>query len=732
SFDFHDPIRYVYNNLLGGIMQRFFHTHVQHISRSAAFFTLVLFVSLQFFIADSNAQWVQTGALQSGALQGKHITAFAASGTNIFAAAFGGIFRTTNAGAQWMETDSGITNLNVTSLTVSGTNIYAGTIGGGVFHSTNDGASWQAIGLNGVDVRSLAILNNALYAGTNSDGVDRTTDDGVTWSQFGGTRSFDSLIIYVLAVRDTTIYAGTSGGLFNATENSPSWTNIYANFPKIAVYSLFIDGTMLYAGTGSALYVYQLPADRWFSNDHLQGIVDAIYVFNTTNVFIGLSGVAPYGIYFSTDEGSTFTPLDSGLFDTDVRALHASGDTILAGTFSGGVFRSTNNGVLWSTSGTAEAFVYSVATSSANILAGTDKGIFVSTDNGTSWSQKIPSDNAGMFFTVHDSLVYAGQTNGVIFRSTNSGIDWVEANTGVGNRLSSLAIQDTVLFAGTTGAGPLSALGGVIVSRDSGTAWGPTLSISDSIIHSLFVNGPFLYAGTQNGFFSTSDGGYSWNKGNTGLTDTNITVITTSGGNIFAGTDSGGIFVSTNNGIDWTAANTGLTNKNILALAGSSSNIYAGTNGGVFSSSAASVHWSAVNAGLPDTVIRSLATNNTDAYLALGSNGVWRRPLSEINVGVEEQRNSLAQFSLAQNYPNPFSLATDIIFSVVDPSLYGKQIVVTVYNAEGKTIGMAYRGTADNETHDVHINSAALPSGNYYYMIECGGQTLRKQMTVVR
>ena len=86
-------------------MQRFFHTHVQHISRSAAFFTLVLFVSLQFFIADSNAQWVQTGALQSGALQGKHITAFAASGTNIFAAAFGGIFRTTNAGAQWMETD---------------------------------------------------------------------------------------------------------------------------------------------------------------------------------------------------------------------------------------------------------------------------------------------------------------------------------------------------------------------------------------------------------------------------------------------------------------------------------------------------------------------------------------------------------------------------------------------------------------------------------------------------
>jgi len=54
--------------------------------------------------------------------------------------------------------------------------IYAGTYGGGVFESTNGGASWSAInsGLTNLDVLALAIdpkNPSIIYAGTYGGGV---------------------------------------------------------------------------------------------------------------------------------------------------------------------------------------------------------------------------------------------------------------------------------------------------------------------------------------------------------------------------------------------------------------------------------------------------------------------------------------------------------------------------------------------------------------------------------
>ena len=67
-----------------------------------------------------------------------------------------------------------MTNSNVRALAVSGTNLFAGTDGGGVFLSTNNGTSWTAfnIGLTNTVVNALAVSGTNLFAGTN-DGVWR-------------------------------------------------------------------------------------------------------------------------------------------------------------------------------------------------------------------------------------------------------------------------------------------------------------------------------------------------------------------------------------------------------------------------------------------------------------------------------------------------------------------------------------------------------------------------------
>jgi hypothetical protein len=65
---------------------------------------------------------------------------------------------------------------------VSGTNLFAGTYGGGIFFSANNGISWKEIntGLSNLNVMSLSLKENNLFAGTWGDGVWRLPISSVT------------------------------------------------------------------------------------------------------------------------------------------------------------------------------------------------------------------------------------------------------------------------------------------------------------------------------------------------------------------------------------------------------------------------------------------------------------------------------------------------------------------------------------------------------------------------
>ncbi|TMB54003.1 MAG: hypothetical protein E6J60_09060 [Deltaproteobacteria bacterium] len=91
----------------------------------------------------------------------------------------GGVFESTNAGANWTAVSTGLTNTKVSALAIDPTTpstLYAGTDGGGVFQSTNGGTSWTAIntGLTNLSVHTFAInpvTPSTVYAGTNGDSV---------------------------------------------------------------------------------------------------------------------------------------------------------------------------------------------------------------------------------------------------------------------------------------------------------------------------------------------------------------------------------------------------------------------------------------------------------------------------------------------------------------------------------------------------------------------------------
>jgi hypothetical protein len=118
-------------------------------------------------------------------------------------------------------------------------------VAGGIWKSTNGGASWTPKGdlLVNIAVNSLIedpIQDNVLYAGTgegffNADavrgqGIFKSVDYGETWSQLTATDNSNFFYVQKLAAtrhkKKQRIYAATRTGVFRSTNAGASWTKV--------------------------------------------------------------------------------------------------------------------------------------------------------------------------------------------------------------------------------------------------------------------------------------------------------------------------------------------------------------------------------------------------------------------------------------------------------------------------------------------------------------------------
>jgi hypothetical protein len=375
--------------------------------------------------------------------------------------------------------------------------------------------------------------------------------------------------------------------LFINSQNSDAqWTQ--SNGPYVGgIKTLLASGTTLFSGVNEA-GTYEASGINWFWTSY----------WNYT------------GLYSSSDNGLNWIASSSGLGTVNVYTLASISTNLFAGTDSG-VFRSTNNGANWTgtSSGITNKRINTLFTHGSNLYAGTPTGIFLSTINGSFWS---PVNNGLTYqyiygFTSIGTNVYAG-TNGGVFMSTNNGTNWT--SIGISNLyIFAITSIGNNLFAGTLGAG-------IYKSTNNGGNW---TSINNGLlnlnIYSFGVNGTDLYAGTEGGLFFTSNNGTSWST--SGITDYRVNAISVSGGNLFSGTESGGVFKSTNNGTNWNISSKGLYSSFIRMFAKYGSNLFCTGNRGVFLSTDNGLHWARRNTGFDANGV-----NDIDVTGLYNKNGV--------------------------------------------------------------------------------------------------------------
>jgi hypothetical protein len=293
----------------------------------------------------------------------------------------------------------------------------------------------------------------------------------------------------------------------------------------------------------------------------------------------------------------------------DITCLVTNGTDLFAGTYNG-MFISSDNGDSWTpvNNGLKNYYVRSLAVSGNNIFAGTYGGVYLSTDKGNSWNAMntgMPSsyDTIAYSLAVKDSIIFAGiegSTSDGVYLSTNNGDSWTPVNNGFPTtnqglpQIMSLGISGSNIFAGTGN--------GIFVSSNNGGLWTEVSSFDITGENTFAAQDSNIYFASGSKIYLSSNNGTSWTTADNGLMNNDIMSLAVSGNIILAGADNEGVFMSTNNGGLWTNVSTnGIANQNVTSFAIIGTTIFAGTDAGVWKRSLSDFSCSAQFSLVPDT-----------------------------------------------------------------------------------------------------------------------------------
>ncbi|MCF6808484.1 hypothetical protein L3V79_08800, partial [Thiotrichales bacterium 19S9-12] len=249
-------------------------------------------------------------------------------------------------------------------------------------------------------VRSLFIdQNQKIYAGTYGGGLYTSEDDGTSWQRTNAddTNGLNSNNVNSVFVTepDDTIYLGTDNGL--SIYNGESWSTITTTngLASNVVQSVFVDGDNIYTGTTNGLSIYN--GEFWSTitttNALASNYVQSVFV-DGDNIYTGTTN----GLSISKNQGSSWTTVNS---DTDgfatnnnITSIYVHDHKVYVGTYGGGLSVSEDHGSTWktytrkNTKGALNNYIYHIfVDDEGNVYVGTWNSISIANADMTKWSR---------------------------------------------------------------------------------------------------------------------------------------------------------------------------------------------------------------------------------------------------------------------------------------------------------------------------------------------------------
>jgi photosystem II stability/assembly factor-like uncharacterized protein len=579
--------------------------------------------------------------------------------TILYAAAGGGVFKTTDGGNQWFPVNSGLTSLNISRLVIDPSTpeiIYAVSPRSGIFKSTDGGLNWILVGegYNSFDIDTLAIdpiTTTTLYVGLigTRGGVFKSVDGGMTWAK---TRLINTevSIIEPDSMSPGTIYAVADGGLVKSTDGGQNWDQASSGLPEPPynyVECLAVDPTRpgtLYVGTEvSGIYKSTNAGRAWQRADN--GLAKNN---SCSELVIDPSGQTIYaktrfdGFVKSVDGGQNWVKdaINRSLMSRLV--FDPQSATTVYGTGESGVVKSIDGGNTWENinSGITSANIYSMsidpnAPGTMYASVGTKDyagGLYKTTDGGKNWNKMtidIYSINLSSFAmapTSPTSLIMIANTD--IYKSMDGGVNWVRIDSGFSRSVDKLIIDPktpTTIFA--VGYGGYRSI-------DGGESWRAIFNgLPDIEVDSLVINPiepSIIYALTHDGIYISVNAGQSWVKPiNSFSTGFNTLVIDQEEPTVLYATIYSDKYKSLDSGETWNEYGVRESDSAITAMVinpNTPDTFYMGTESdGVFISTDRGATWNQIINGLynPHVTCFMFDPNNSTLYAGTAGGGVF-------------------------------------------------------------------------------------------------------------
>jgi photosystem II stability/assembly factor-like uncharacterized protein len=352
------------------------------------------------------------------------------------------------------------------------------------------------------------------------------------------------------------------------------------------------------------------------------------------------------------------------------------------------------------------------------IYMSTQKGLIVSPDTKT-WdiTKTVYGGVVSQMISEGDTLWAATRDKGVQF-TVNDAQTWTGANQGLGKTdVRGLVRMQGELFAATLG-------GGMYRSRDNAKTWeAVNTGLPDLSLNCVEVVGAYVFAGTSTkGVYRSKDHGDHWEAANTGFNGKGSFLFATDGTTLFSvAIDHKAVVHSPDLGASWNTDTTGMGVAQFPhALDDYGTNVYwvhdRNVNGGVHITTDGGKTWSNINKDPdPHRIERPKAAGFGLGYMIVGSAnyGIWRRPMSELNLGPgpsTASRPTLAPAPMASLRAEGRSL-----YLIGD----GSKLRLSLFDPQGVLLGETRADSPGLHRWDL---GSRLPSGILYYRMEGEGR----------
>ncbi|MCB9309675.1 MAG: hypothetical protein H6567_06440 [Lewinellaceae bacterium] len=572
-------------------------------------------------------------------------------------------------------------------------NIVIAATSDGIYKTSDAGANWTQVQTgNFYDVEARPDASSDYFYASNASQIFRSTDQGDSWSSVKSINGSNRITLAVTPADNTIVYALSSKSSNNGYNGIYRSTNSGNTFTRMSFTPNILGWNANGGDTGG------------------QGWYDLALAADPANASIIYAGGV--NTWKSTNGGDTWTLTSHWSGAPGVETIHADkhvltfrGSDLWEGN-DGGLYVSSNGGVNWTnkTDGIVHSLQYKIGVSQSD-----DKVISGLQDNGTKllsgtdWQDVLGGD--GMDCSIHKNLskvMFGEYYNGNIFRSVNGGLNFGSINDHISGSPTGGWVTP-YLFDPSNNNTVYIGFADVYKSLNRGDTWTKisTLGIGNLVHIAVAPSNPsVIITGTAGAIRKTTNGGSSWTSITVPATSVSMIAFDPMDENIMYltaknYTSGQKVFKTTNGGSSWTNISGTLPNipaNCVTTVKGYPDALYIGMDIGVYRYDVGSSDWVLFSQNLPNVEITELEVDYTENKLFAATYGrsLWvsdlheSLPVCQVPVNLQitgSSSGSLSvswesptippdlgyEYALAQNYSMPTSgTPTTELFTTMD------------------------------------------------------------------